>query len=107
MNFLTKTATFCMLSFAASPAAALPAETCAVLSEGAGHIMDARQQGIPVGALLAVVEPTGDDQSVSDLYTAMIDDAYSWPQFYGEAARAQASQEFAAEIYTVCRSEGV
>ena len=96
-------ATIAALAFA-SPAFALPTEFCVVMSEGAENIMLARQRGKRVAEVLAVIEDK--DSEIGQLYVAMIDAAYDAPQMSMPENQERSASEFAAVVYSACRSEG-
>ena len=73
--------------------------------EGAELIMIVRQRDGDPRELIAIVEATPGD--AQPYYRAMIEDAYSWPQFVTPQYQQQAAQDFAMRIYSVCRSEAL
>ena len=87
----------------ASPAFALPTEFCVAMSEGAENIMLARQRGKRVAEVLAVIEDK--DSEIGQLYVAMIDAAYDAPQMSMPENQERSASEFAAVVYSACRSE--
>ena len=88
----------------ASPAIAMPPETCAAMSEASHNIMLARQRGASVTELLNVLE--GEDQDARSLFIAIIDAAFEAPQMSHPDNQKASAVEFAAKVYTMCRNGG-
>ena len=88
----------------ASPAIAMPPETCAAMSEASHNIMLARQRGASVTELLNVLK--GEDQAARSLFIAIIDAAFEAPQMSHPDNQKASAVEFAAEVYTMCRNGG-
>lgn len=88
----------------APQANAMPAETCAAMSEASHSIMLARQRGASATELLKVLD--GEPEAARALFIAIIDAAFEAPQMSHPDNQKASATEFAAQVCTMCRSSG-
>lgn len=86
------------------PAVAMDSETCAAISQAAGSVMLARQQGMPIIEALEIANGSEDALS-REIGIAMVEDAYASPAYGTDEYQQRAANEFATTVYTLCRSE--
>lgn len=86
----------------AAPAAALDLQDCISLSEVAGLVMDVRQTGAPIHAVMNDLGSSLDGGEL-ELSILLIEAAYQVPLWSTDANKARASSEFATDMFNACR----
>lgn len=84
-----------------SASAAFAENDCPLLGEVAAAVMESRQSGIAISAVMGAIPPnTSPDQQT--LFRAMILDAYASPRYLGDSARRSAVADFRNSIELMC-----
>lgn len=96
-------ATFALL---ASPAAAEPGsiETCTSLSEAGQSAMMVRQSGLPIHSVMNQLAGSLDGTDLQ-LAILMMEAAYERPLFSSEEYKVRAANEFATDLFRLCRED--
>ena len=97
---------FAALALLASPAAAEPGsiETCTSLSEAGQSAMMVRQSGLPIHSVMNQLAGSLDGTDLQ-LAILMMEAAYERPLFSSEEYKVRAANEFASDVFRLCRED--
>lgn len=97
---------FAALALLVSPAAAEPGsiETCTSLSEAGQSAMMVRQSGLPIHSVMNQLAGSLDGTDL-ELAILMMEAAYERPLFSSEEYKVRAANEFATDLFRLCRED--
>ena len=97
---------FAALALLATPAAAEPGsiETCTSLSEAGQSAMMVRQSGLPIHSVMNQLAGSLDGTDL-ELAILVMEAAYERPLFSSEEYKVRAANEFATDLFRLCRED--
>lgn len=105
MRFLITLALIVIAPLTASAQTSEQIEMCAAVGEFVEVVFDARANGVPLSAVLALVmsqESTSDSEK--DLWSQVVQTAYAEPTYHGEEAQRRQVLTFRSEAEVACFS---
>jgi hypothetical protein len=94
-----------VLMLTATPLAALTQEqtaVCTALGGLAQQIMEARQMGVPLSQMIAVLPPEEDQDATQAMILRIVVNAYDAPRYSTDTYQRIAAMDYRNEIETMC-----